>query len=652
MTHDKSGSDGHDGYKPISDYAIIGNLRTVALVGRDGSIDWCCLPHLDRASVFAALLDSLRGGRFMVRLPGRGYGEQAYQDETNILRTVFRNGQGELILTDLMPLDGDINGCGGSHAEPEIHRILECRGGRIEVEMEWSPRFDYARAATRLERRGDLWFAFGNGDAMTLAGLAGLSDRAAVRVDEEDFGPTLRARIAMEPGQRLALVARWGEDGRDRGVETSLTALERTRETWLDWAHREGLVEKRVWAGEWQGLVTRSALAFKLLTHADTGAIAAAPTTSLPEHIGGVRNWDYRFAWLRDASLTAQALVSIGHEAEAADLLYWTERAAETCQKQKLDLQIMYGLHGEQDLPESTLDHLEGYRGSRPVRIGNEAADQFQLETYGELLNTGYEIVRRGLELPRSLKTFLSSVADHVCSVWERPDQGIWEMRGGPRHFTYSKVMAWVALDRAVLLAERNGFPGDVDAWRASRERVRRQVLERGFNPKLGAFTQSYDSEELDAANLRIPLMEFLPFDDPRVVGTIDRTLERLTDNGLVYRYKADDGLPGKEGAFGLCTFWLVDCLAMSGRVEQAGELFESMAGRANHAGLFPEQFDPASGEFLGNFPQAFTHIGLINSALYLAHALGRAVPEHAPVGTPAHREDTERGHTLAARPG
>lgn len=649
MAHREPAPGYPSGYKPISDYALVGNLRTVALVARDGSIDWCCLPHLDRPSVFAALLDSRRGGRFRIGLPGGGQGEQAYLEDTNVLRTVFRNEQSELAVTDFMPLEGDINGCGKSRAEPEIHRILECRGGRIETEVEWSPRFDYARAAVRLERRGDVWLASGGGEAMTLAGLSGLSDRSAVRVDDDGFGPVLRARIALESGQRLAIVARWDSDGRDVDVEASLAALGRTREAWRAWAIHEGEVEKRVWAGEWKGLITRSALAFKLLTHADTGAIAAAATTSLPEEIGGVRNWDYRFAWLRDASLTAQALVSIGHENEAADLLFWTEQAAEVCCEEKLDLQIMYGLHGEHELPETTLNHLEGYRGSRPVRIGNEAAAQFQLETYGEVVNTGYEIVRRGLKLPERLKAFLSSVADHVCRVWERPDQGIWEMRGGPRHFTYSKVMAWVALDRAVLLAERNGFPGDVDTWRASRERIRRQVLEHGYNGHLGAFTQSYDSDELDAANLRLPLMEFLPFTDPRVTGTIDRTLERLTDNGLVYRYKADDGLPGKEGAFGLCTFWLVDCLSMSGRVDQAGELFERMAGRANHAGLFPEQFDPASGEFLGNFPQAFTHIGLINSALYLAIALGRQVPEHAPVGSPAHRMDVGRKRILAA---
>jgi GH15 family glucan-1,4-alpha-glucosidase len=638
------GSDGRgaDGYAPISDYGAIGNLRTVALVARDGSIDWCCLPHLDRPSVFGALLDSRRGGCFKVGPLGGGLGEQSYLGDTNILRTVFKSGAGELGVTDFMPLEGGITGCGGSRAEPEIRRVLECRGAALTVEVEWSPRFDYARSGARMEHTDGVLLASGGGAAMSLAGLP---ESALIDVVDDGFGHVLRARAMLEPGQTLALAARWTGWERGTGVDSSPADLERTRDIWLDWADGEGDLNQRAWAGEWQGLVNRSALAFKLLTHADTGAIAAAATTSLPEEIGGVRNWDYRFAWLRDASLTAQALVSIGHEAEAVDMLEWLERSAEGCCREKnLDMQVLFGLHGRQELPETVLEHLEGYRGSRPVRIGNAAAEQFQLETYGEVLNAGYEIVRRGLELSPDLKAFLPAVADHVCRVWERPDQGIWEMRGEPRHFTYSKVMAWVALDRAVLLAEHNQVPGKLETWRATRERIRRQVLEHGYNSRLGAFVQSYGSEDLDAANLRLPMMEFLPFDDPRMIGTVDRTLEQLTDNGLVYRYLNDDGLPGKEGAFGLCTFWLVDCLAMSGRVEQAGEMLRGIARRANHVGLFPEQFDPAGGGFLGNFPQAFTHIGLVNSVIYMAFAQGLDVPEHAPMGSPAHRDAREPG--------
>jgi GH15 family glucan-1,4-alpha-glucosidase len=300
----------------------------------------------------------------------------------------------------------------------------------------------------------------------------------------------------------------------------------------------------------------------------------------------------------------------------------------------------MYGLSGEKDLDEHDLEHLEGYKGSRPVNIGNGAAKQFQLEVYGEIVSTAYELARRGEAMEEHVARFVRWVADHVVQVWEKPDQGIWEMRSGPRHFVYSKVMAWTALDRAVLLSEQFGLEGDVSTWRSERDKIREQVLEKGFDRDRNSFVQSYGSRDLDAANLRIALVEFLPAKDPRIQGTIDRTLEELTFDGLVCRYVADDGLPGKEGAFGLCTFWLVDVLALSGRMEEARSIFDRMADRANPLGLFPEQIDHETGEFLGNFPQAFTHIGFINSALYLAYAEGREVPEHHPVGTQGHREN------------
>jgi GH15 family glucan-1,4-alpha-glucosidase len=409
-------------------------------------------------------------------------------------------------------------------------------------------------------------------------------------------------------------------------------------DTWRDWV-RQGDAERRhEWAGGLRPQLARSELALKLLIHADTGAIAAAPTTSLPETIGGVRNWDYRFTWIRDASLTAQALMTLGHHQEATEFLLWVEHVSEARASRDSGIQIMYGLRGESELPEAELPHLEGYRGSRPVRIGNAAHSQLQLDIYGELLDSAYELARRGVELDGSLPGFLQAVADRAAGAWHRTDSGIWEVRGEPRHFVYSKLMAWVALDRASHLADRHSLPGDAARWRQERDRLRDDVLERGYNPEVGAFVQSYGSTELDAANLLIPLHELLPFDDPRVQGTIDRTLEQLTENGLVYRYRADDGLPGKEGTFGLCTYWLVDALALSGRLDEAWEIFEGMTGRANDLGLFAEQIDAESGEFLGNFPQAFTHVGLINSALYLAYAEGRQIPEPAPIGTPEHR--------------
>jgi GH15 family glucan-1,4-alpha-glucosidase len=620
-------------YSPLSEYGIIGNLRTVALVSREGSIDWCCQPEMDSSSVFAAILDHGRGGRFRVRPVDGGKGDQEYIEETNVLKTRFESGKGTLSVTDFMPLQGDIDGRNGSNAPPEIHRILECSDGPVEVEVEWSPRFDYARQDTRIERADPGWLARGGSDVLSLCGVE------EAQVEDGEHGPVLRARFSLDPGDQRALVMRWGSDDTGFDLDETLLSLEVTMKTWSDWAHQEGLVEKRVWAGERSHMVTRSALVFKLMTISETGSMAAAPTTSLPEEIGGVRNWDYRYAWIRDAGMTAQALISIGHEAEALDLLHWFEEVSQSCSESGRELQIMYGLHGEKELPEMELEHFEGYMASRPVNIGNGAYDQFQLEVYGELLNTAYELARRGHELTPGVASFMAWIADHVAEVWERPDKGIWEIRGEPRHFVYSKVMAWAALDRAILLAEQYGLKGDVESWRSECERIRREVLEKGFDRELNAFVQYYGSKEMDAANLRIALVEFLPAKDPMIQGTIDRIMEELMTGCLVYRYHADDGLPGGEGAFGLCTFWLVDVLALSGRIDEARRIFDSMADYANHLGLFSEQIDPKTREFLGNFPQAFTHIGLINSALYLAYAEGRKIPEHDPIGTPEHRE-------------
>lgn len=625
-------------YRPIADYAAIGNLRAVALVCRDGSIDWCCFPHLDRASVFAAMLDARRGGRFKVSLPGAEMGEQEYIKDTAVVVTKFKAGEAVLAVTDMMPIKGDIQGRCGPDGTNDIHRILECSGGDLEAEVEWSPRFDFARSHMEIRRVEGGWAATDGDITMTLSGADG-------DVADEDFGPVLNGRLPMKAGDRKLLITRWNSEDTGNDPDQSMVMLEETVEAWQAWAHREGTTHSHDWAGDWLPFLLRSEVVLKMLAHTETGAIAAAPTTSLPEEIGGIRNWDYRYAWIRDASLTAQALVSLGHKAEAVEFLSWMERVSEEHFEAGVGPQIMYSVHGESDLEEVEVTHLEGYRGSRPVRIGNEAAEQLQLEVYGELLMTGYELLRRGVQLERHIMEFLRDVADHACSVWEEPDYGIWEVRTEPRHFVYSKVMIWAALDRAIHLAEDFGLEGDVERWRETRERVRARVLEEGYDPGVGAFVQAFGSKDLDAANLRIPLLEFLPFEDPRVQGTIDRTLERLTENEFVYRYRTDDGLPGEEGAFGLCTCWLIDALALSGRTQEAREILEHLIGHANHVGLYAEQFDPETGEFLGNFPQAFTHIGLINSVLYLAYAEGRETPEHAPIGTPTHRRELGREH-------
>ncbi|HET8656093.1 MAG TPA: glycoside hydrolase family 15 protein [Longimicrobiaceae bacterium] len=610
-----------DGYLPIADYALIGNLRTAALVGRDGSIDWCCLPELSGPSVFAAVLDARKGGRFSVSPTRYLSTDQRYCGDTCVLETSFVCEGARLTVTDFMPLRGSIIGADDPDTAPEIHRLLRCEGGELEVDVLWSPRFDYARGMPGIAAGPGGFVARSGKSALALGGLPGGAGRVA-----DEGGPVVRARFHMRPGERVALVTRWGDDPGIDPAETD-DLLKTTCNVWREWVHDHEEIPTDTWAGSWSGLVTRSELTLKLLTHPDTGAVAAAPTTSLPESIGGPRNWDYRYSWVRDSVFVVQALYALGHADAGYDYLHFLARAAEMGKKQDWSLQIMYGLDGETDLPEICLDHLDGYRGSRPVRIGNAAAHQKQHDTYGELLNGAYELVRRQAEIQPDVWEFLSYLADRACQAWRKPDKGIWEVRGHPRHFTYSKVMVWVALDRAVRLAERRQLSGNVDGWRRSCGIVRDLVLKRGYNAELGAFVQSFGSDVLDASNLLIPQVGFLPANDPRVLGTIDRTLERLTVNGLVYRYFSADGLPGGEGAFGLCTFWLVNALALAGRVDKAREIFEGVLGRANHVGLFAEEIDPHSGEFLGNFPQGFTHLGLVNSALYLAHAEGRKVP-------------------------
>jgi GH15 family glucan-1,4-alpha-glucosidase len=628
-------------YLPIGDHGVIGNLRTAALVGMDGAIDWLCLPELDAPSVFASILDHRRGGRFCISPAGWTRSGQRYLEGTNVLETVFEAPGGVLSVTDLMPLSGDISGAHKVRTRPELLRLLACTAGEVRVRVEWSPRFDYARAPTRIEHRGRKWIAEGGGGRLLLAGLAGDG-----WVEETELGPVLRAEMALRAGERRALAVRWGGGLPATGEAECDRVLRETLAAWQGWVG--GLRgQEDPFGGEWHPQVVRSGLALKLLAHAHTGAIVAAPTTSLPEEIGGVRNWDYRYGWVRDAAFAAQALLALGCRDEALHFVRWVHEVSCRAGHPRGGLQIMYGLHGETDLREVELPHLEGYRGSRPVRVGNAASMQHQLDIHGELLSSAYEVLRMGGTLSPAVMDFLATVADDACVHWPEPDYGIWEMRGGPRQFVYSKVMAWVALDRALRMAGRYGLRGDTGYWRRNRDMLRATILEHGYDPRVSSFVQSFGSTALDAANLLIPVVEFLPFGDPRVQGTINRTLRDLTVNGLVYRYCGEDGVPGSEGTFGLCTFWMVHALALSGRVAEAREIFAGMSARCNHLGLYSEELDPRSSDLLGNFPQAFTHIGFINSALYLAHAEGRAPPAPAPVGSREHAH--EAGHASAA---
>jgi GH15 family glucan-1,4-alpha-glucosidase len=608
-------------YRPIGDHAIIGNLRSAALVAPDGAIDWCCLPDFDSPSVFAALLDHKRGGRFRVGLPDAPIGHQRYITHSNVLETTFQPTGGRLVVTDFMPLGGDLNEPQAEATAPRIWRLLHADGGAVEAEVEWAPRPDYARGSTRVERLSGGFRAWAGEQSVVLAGLADHELVDGILVSAEDGQPAVRARLQLASGERRVLVCALGEEPFAVDIDEGWRLRRETVQAWRDWLHKIGVAE-RAWARPYQDLVTRSELALKLMCY-PSGAIVAAPTTSLPEEIGGVRNWDYRYSWIRDAALAVRALHSVGHEDEARRFILWSERMAEQRTDAPEPVQIMYGIRGDTELPEDELHHLEGYRRSAPVRIGNGAAKQKQLDVYGELLDGAYQLVRDGDALPPDVWRFLSTIADGACGRLEEPDEGIWEVRSGEHQFTYSKLMLWVGLDRAVRMAEGYGLRGDVARWRRSREEARAMVLERGYNAQLGAFTQLLDGAELDASLLLIAVHGLLPGDDPRMLSTIDRILEQLTDHGLVYRYHADDGLPGGEGAFVLCSFWLVDALALAGRLDEAEGVFDGLIRRANHVGLFSEQIDPATGEFLGNFPQAFSHLGLIDSAIHIAEARG-----------------------------
>ena len=624
-----------DTYLPIADYGAIGNLKTVALVGLNGSIDWCCFPEIDNPAVFCSLLDHAKGGRFQVA-PARPLGStQRYLPFTNIIETTFDAEGGRLVMTDFMPLHGALAPGEDHQAPPEIQRIVEAVGGDVEVEIIWAPRFDFAREVHTIAPTPSGFVAVAGDSRLAIGGLP-----PGAEPERDSQGPLVRQRVKLLAGHRLALVTRWDSADTDFTANIAQLALDRTIAAWRGWATMEQQPDSREWAGYWSDHVVRSELALKLMTFHPTGAIAAAPTTSLPETIGGVRNWDYRFSWIRDSSLAAQALNAMGHMAEAAAFIDWTEHVSAEQGEEGRDLRLMYSVRGRPCLPEEELSHLEGYRRSTPVRIGNEAAQQTQLDIYGDLLGAAYEFVRMDRDFDQATWDFLSHVADHALNIWQDPDEGIWEFRNGPFQFVYSKMMVWVALQRAGLLAAQGQLAGDPRRWKQAQDQLCIDILAKGYDTEQGAFTIAYGKKELDAANLLIPIREFLPIADPRVQSTIDRTMERLTENDLVYRYHMDDGLPGQEGTFVLCTFWLADALALSGRMDEAYRIFDGVASRVNHVGLLSEQIDPSSGAFLGNFPQAFSHMGLINTALYLAHMEGRKTPVPAPIGTEEHRAE------------
>ena len=628
------------GYAPIRDYAIIGDAHAAALVATDGSIDWCCCPHFDSPALFCRLLDARKGGWCRIGPAGHFSAERAYLGDTNVLVTTFGADDGRIRVTDLMPVrpradkrtpDGTLGDRGEDiEASHRILRLVEGLNGEVELAVEFRPTFDFAYGTTEIVPCGSGAYAangresmsFRSPVALALDGRGAATGRRRVRAGERlwftlDYHPT-----AEPPPDAFSLAA--------PGAALD-AALRRTLAYWERWSAR------CTYEGPYHALVRRSALVLKLLTFEPTGAVIAAPTTSLPEQIGGVRNWDYRFTWLRDASLILYALQSIGYHAEADDFFDWLEALCLRCGG---GLQIMYTIDGGAQLPERMLDHLEGYRGSRPVRVGNAAAGQTQLDVYGEILDAAHlHVERTGRPLDLETWAVLRHFANEAAARWREPDQGIWEVRGGPRHFLYSKLLCWVALDRALKIAESTNVPGHLERWRRTREEIRRAILTDGYDEKLGAFTQVLGQSALDASALAIPLLGFLSPTDPRVRSTVERIRERLTANGLVYRYRTEetaDGLPGGEATFALCSFWLVDNLALSGRVDEARALFERVAGYANDVGLLAEEIDPTTGELLGNHPQGFTHLALIRAALTIAKSESRGPEERAE--TPAER--------------
>ena len=592
-------------YKPISAYGIIGNMFSAALVGIDGSIDWCCLPRFDSPSVFAAILDDENGGKFQIRPRGPFESHQSYMPDTNVLQTSFQTETGTVTITDFMPCYPTSKG------RPvklhEIHRLVECPQGEVALEAVFEPKIDYARAETLMSTS-----EYGVTVKAKTEELA-LSSSIPFIINKD----RAMTQFTLKQGEKVGFILRYGSDKPLLPViHNSEAKLEKTTAYWQQQA------EGCIFSGPWRKAVVRSYLTLHLLVYSPTGAIIAAPTTSLPEEIGGERNWDYRYAWLRDASLTINALAYLGHGEEAREFMKWL---LSVCGKCGPKAQILYDIDFMDPLDEQVLSHLKGYRDSRPVRIGNDAYRQRQLDVFGEVLEAAYNHLNIGGHISRHAWGLLESFVNAASELWQWPDNGIWEVRGGPYHFVHSKLMCWVAVDRGSKIAERLGYKKNLERWRKTAQDIRDDILARGWNPQRRAFTQHYDTLALDASNLLMPLFGFLPVSDERIKSTIERTIEELNYSGLLRRYKtdeADDGIRGSEGAFLWCSFWLVRNLIRLGRLDDAIALYERLLGYGNHLGLFSEMVDPTSGEALGNFPQALTHLAVIITGIELTQAM------------------------------
>ena len=592
------------GYKPIGGYGAIGNTRTVALVGFDGSIDWCCLPRFDSPSVFAALLDRKKGGRWTIQPESEAESSQRYLHDTNILLTEFKTSSGQVTLTDFMPCSIASEAWS---TPPEIHRIVQCVTGEMDLQFVFQPVFNYGLKVPRFAR--------------SKAGLS-IRDTTSEMVLSWSVpfepGPTgAEGKFHMAKDERRTFVLSYGE-ATPRAIAEYQTERQRARTEvfWLDW------VGQLRYRGRWRDIVIRSALALKLLVYTPTGAIVAAPTTSLPESIKGGRNWDYRYSWIRDSASSIYAFHLLGYKSETEAYLHWL---IDNNPALDLDLRLMYDVAGNGSIEETRLSHLEGYMGSKPVRIGNAASKQLQLDAYGYMLDALYFSSRRGSSVSEEMYfRFVKPLANYIVDHWGEPGNGIWEIRSKREHYVYTKGWCWAGLDRAVKIAKACGHEEDAALWSLVKEKIKAEVTRRGWSRKKQSFVMHYGSEDVDASTLMLPLIGFIRADDEKMRRTIEAIKKELATGALVYRYKTDDGMKGKEGAFLLCGFWLVACLARLGQVEEAMTNLNELVERGNHLGLFSEEVDPTTGEALGNFPQAFSHTGLILAASTLDRVLDK----------------------------
>ena len=598
----------------ISEYGLIGDARTAALVSRYGSVEWCCFPHFDSPSAFAAILDRERGGLFSLCPADECSSEQRYIENTNVLETTFQTGSGRVRIIDLFSVTTEAQKRKELWPDHEILRIVEGLEGEVPIVMRYAPQPDYGKNVHPLESRGNIGIACSVDEKLLLLRTTLPASSVNIRNDRDVAEAT--AKFTIKAGTQVHFSVVYAEDA--PAVipplgEPAVARLEESIRYWKRW------LSQCKYEGAYAEHVRRSALMLKLLSFAPSGALVAAPTTSLPEHIGGIRNWDYRFCWPRDASGMVRTMVALGFHDEADAFLSWI---LYTTWLTRPNLQVLYSVYGHTSIREKVIDWLSGYRNSRPVRIGNAAEKQFQLDVYGEVLDGIYSFSPYMTEFDGETRAFILGLGNAICKLWNQPDEGIWEVRSGRVHHTHSKVLSWVGLDRLIRLAKKYSWKAPLEQFESVKNKIREAIEERGFNPTLGAYTRTFDGTELDASVLVMPIVGYCEASSPRMQSTCKAISENLSSNGLIFRYRnVDDGLTGPEGSFGICNFWMAEVLAKAGKLDRAKHYFEQILKRENKIGLWSEEIDPVSGEYLGNYPQGFTHIGLINAAIAISKA-------------------------------